>query len=1359
MAVRTITTRLALDGEAEYRAQVKKINEEYSLFRAELAKVDAQFKGQLNSVSALTAKEAALASQEDALKKKFEAQSEMLRWAEQAYQKYSYEVEQSSGKLERAKARLEELKKSTNDTSAAEEKITAEIKKHKEALEASQRGFQQAENSINNYRKALNYTQRDQAELSGSLSDTRRYLEEAKASADGTAKSIDGFGKAAAQTGGSVDALAAALQAAGVAAALKEIADAITASVDSSLEFETAMANVNKVAKLSDEELSGMAEQIKQLSTEMPATTSEIAQVVEAAARLGIAKEYLIEFSSVMLDLGNVSDLTSDQAATALARFANITGTAAEDYERLGSTIVALGNNFATSESEITNMSSRLASAGKLAGLSESQIMGLAAAMSSVSIEAEAGGTAMTQTLTAIEKAVSSGGAKLEEFARIAGMSSQQFSDAWANDPITAIQAFITGLGGLDEQGESATQVLDELGLSGIRQSNMLKSLALANETLVDAVSLANRAWNENTELAETAAAKYDTTQAKMQMAANAANNLMIAVGDQLTPALGILADAGTGAFSFAEEFVEECPALVSGITGVVAATGVMAAGFTVYAAKAGLATIATTAWGSALLATPIGPVAAAVGVLVTAVTLYANAADEADSRAKSLADSMKANADAIEAQRTAAAEQRETVEYLAAQMEELAGKENKTTAEKERLLAITEQLNEAVPGLKLTYDSLSDTLSMTTEQVLALARAQADAQERSDLAAAIVQAERDQAQAVKELEQAQIDLTDAIERRNRAIAEGTYMGLGAENALELDNQVRQAEQAVKDLENALAESEAQVAEMETALDGLSGSVQEAGAGMESVSEELEETAQAAEETAAVLAGLEETTLYLVGANDALTDALKEQSEQGNLSLQTALDLIEAGYGAALAVDEETGAVTLNREEYIRLAGAKIQEQIATLEAEKAELQHTAALDLETAAANRSSRANWEAATAKAAKTAADKDDILSLDTQIAALKQAQNSLGSYTGAVETAARRSSSASRKIKTQAQQDLEAYKQLKAELDHQKNVDLVDEAEYYRKMAQYRDQYLTDDANVSEYRKVTEQIYKYDKSLAEQEAKLWEEQSGKLVSELEQRVKSLMDQQSKMAEKLASHGDLYQIDGENLIIEDPQKGLDAIEAYGNALERLKERGVSGGLMDKVLGMDVDTATKYANELLQKSDEKWEEYNNLFDEKQKRATEIAEQFFKDEMTALDTEYSGKLGDVLSELTRDSFKGGEDTAQGLIDGLASKEAALYAQAKRMADEVSSILSGAMSSMSLSMDTSRISEPAGVTKQDLNRAVSLGVNGVQAGMASRPVQVDLTAEFNVNGRKLAETTIQDYRYVDKANPEVRNDS
>ena len=126
---------------------------------------------------------------------------------------------------------------------------------------------------------------------------------------------------------------------------------------------------------------------------------------------------------------------------------------ATDNYGRLGSVIVDLGNNFATTESEIVAMGTRLASAGKLAGLTEPEIMALAAAMSSVGIEAEAGGTAMTQTLNAIEKAVAKGGDDLAEFARIAGMSSEEFSSAWKNDAMSALTSFIGGLGKLDEQG------------------------------------------------------------------------------------------------------------------------------------------------------------------------------------------------------------------------------------------------------------------------------------------------------------------------------------------------------------------------------------------------------------------------------------------------------------------------------------------------------------------------------------------------------------------------------------------------------------------------------------------------------------------------------------------------------------------------------------------------------------------------------------------------------------------------------------------------------------------------------------------------------------------------------------------
>ena len=175
-------------------------------------------------------------------------------------------------------------------------------------------------------------------------------------------------------------------------------------------------------------------------------------------------------------------------------------------------------NNFATTESDIVSMANRLAASGTLAGLTNQEILGLATAMSSVGIEAEAGGTAMTQTLAAIESAVAAGGEDLQKFATVAGESAQEFADKWKNHPIEAIQDFIRGLGKLDEKGESATMVLDDMQLSGVRQSNMLKSLALAADTMTGAVDLSNKAWSENTALTNEASTRYETTESKLRM-------------------------------------------------------------------------------------------------------------------------------------------------------------------------------------------------------------------------------------------------------------------------------------------------------------------------------------------------------------------------------------------------------------------------------------------------------------------------------------------------------------------------------------------------------------------------------------------------------------------------------------------------------------------------------------------------------------------------------------------------------------------------------------------------------------------------------------------------------------------------
>lgn len=195
-------------------------------------------------------------------------------------------------------------------------------------------------------------------------------------------------------------------------------------------------------------------------------------------------------------------------------------------------------NNFATTESDIVSMANRLAASGTLAGLTNQEILGLATAMSSVGIEAEAGGTAMTQTLAAIESAVAAGGEDLQKFAIVAGESSEEFASKWKNKPVEAIQDFIRGLGTLDERGASATMVLDDMGLSGVRQSNMLKSLALAADTMTGAVDLSNKAWDENTALTNEASTRYETTESKLKMLKNQVVDMAIDFGGPFVDAL-----------------------------------------------------------------------------------------------------------------------------------------------------------------------------------------------------------------------------------------------------------------------------------------------------------------------------------------------------------------------------------------------------------------------------------------------------------------------------------------------------------------------------------------------------------------------------------------------------------------------------------------------------------------------------------------------------------------------------------------------------------------------------------------------------------------------------------------------------
>lgn len=313
-------------------------------------------------------------------------------------------------------------------------------------------------------------------------------------------------------------------------------------AVKAAMDYESAFAGVKKTVDGTPEQFSKLSASIRNMAKEMPASATEIANVAEAAGQLGVPIGSIEGFTKTMINLGVSTNLSAEEAATSISKIGNIMQVSGDDLDtwsaKFGAAVVGLGNNFATTESDIVQMSNRLAASGKLAGLTMPEILGLATAMSSVGIEAEAGGTAMTQTLTGISNAVSEGGEKLKIYADTAGMTAEQFAEKWKTKPAEALQDFIKGLGKASESGKDANKILEELGLTGVRQSNMLKSLGLAAETMGKAMNVANSEWEKGTALTDEANKRYETMQSKLQMLKNQLTDVAIEFGGPLLDAL-----------------------------------------------------------------------------------------------------------------------------------------------------------------------------------------------------------------------------------------------------------------------------------------------------------------------------------------------------------------------------------------------------------------------------------------------------------------------------------------------------------------------------------------------------------------------------------------------------------------------------------------------------------------------------------------------------------------------------------------------------------------------------------------------------------------------------------------------------
>lgn len=412
-------------------------------------------------------------------------------------------------------------------------------------------------------------------------------------------------------------------------------AGALAAAGKAAMDWESQFAGVEKTVDGTAQQLAAVEGELREMARTMPATHQEIAATAEAAGQLGVATEDVSAFTRVMVQMGETTNMTADQAATSIAQLMNVMRSEAGAVDNIANTIVDLGNKGASTEAEIVSMAQRVAGAGQLIGASEADVLALSAAMANLGIQSELGGGAVQRVLVGINTQVASGGPKLTEYARLAEMSAQDFATAWREDPIAAFDALLQGLGRVQASGGDVATTLKGLGIEGTQNLQVMLRLAGAGDALTVALDQSSAAWEQNSALTEEYGKRAETTGAQAQVALNNIRDAGIELGDSLLPVIAEIAD---GVASAASAFGSLPDPVQSSVTKLLAITAIVggAAWFGSKAigavtstrdALAGVAEISPRAADGLNRVTRAG---AGIAAVAGAVTLLGNAVAEA---------------------------------------------------------------------------------------------------------------------------------------------------------------------------------------------------------------------------------------------------------------------------------------------------------------------------------------------------------------------------------------------------------------------------------------------------------------------------------------------------------------------------------------------------------------------------------------------------------------------------------------------------------------------------------------------------------------------------------------------------------
>ncbi|OFY87826.1 MAG: phage tail tape measure protein [Bacteroidetes bacterium RIFCSPLOWO2_12_FULL_35_15] len=281
-------------------------------------------------------------------------------------------------------------------------------------------------------------------------------------------------------------------------------------------ELSDSFADIRKTTGMTEVEVKRLNNAFSQMNTRT--STKELRNIAIAAGQLGIAKKDVLSFTAatdkLVVALGDEFQGGAEQVTKEMGALRNIftdmkSDNISEDMLHIGNAINELASSGAATGPVVSDFANRIGGVGINLGLTSGQVLGLSATLQELNVSTERGGTAVSKILMKMTQ-------DTDKFAKVAGMSTKEFTDLVNKD---LYGAFVKVAEGSKKGGTSATEfshILDALGVDGAGASEVFAKLGSNTKLLQEKVDMANVSLQGTDSIMNEFNIKNDTFGAKI---------------------------------------------------------------------------------------------------------------------------------------------------------------------------------------------------------------------------------------------------------------------------------------------------------------------------------------------------------------------------------------------------------------------------------------------------------------------------------------------------------------------------------------------------------------------------------------------------------------------------------------------------------------------------------------------------------------------------------------------------------------------------------------------------------------------------------------------------------------------------